>query len=186
MSKESYIRGFVKAAQAMGVDPHALAKYAQAANNVQKVEAAPKYKTDGWAPQVVNSIGKDRAPLYGYDDEGDGKPSIQLVEKAYPIEAANEVQDALRVGKGGDTGIVAAEPRAAIDPIYSAWLNAHMESLGDINKKLAPFFPAKSEAARFSKNTPNPSLAESIARAYQDNMAKLTGAVSRVSAPAKK
>lgn len=39
MSKESYVRGFCKAAEAAGVDPVALAKYAQ------------QYKTDGYAPR---------------------------------------------------------------------------------------------------------------------------------------
>lgn len=39
MSKESYARGFCKAAEAAGVDPTALAKYAQ------------QYKTEGYAPR---------------------------------------------------------------------------------------------------------------------------------------
>ena len=36
MSKESYIRGFCKAAEAKGVDPKALAKYAANINNVRQ------------------------------------------------------------------------------------------------------------------------------------------------------
>lgn len=39
MSKESYVKGFCKAAEAAGVDPHALAKYAQSViGNVQPPE----------------------------------------------------------------------------------------------------------------------------------------------------
>ena len=41
MSRESYIRGFCKAAEAAGVDPVELAKYAQ------------QYKTDGYVPEFV-------------------------------------------------------------------------------------------------------------------------------------
>ena len=52
MSKESYARGFCKAAEAAGVDPVALAKYAQ------------QHKTDGWAPEVVSKLGRDKPIKY--------------------------------------------------------------------------------------------------------------------------
>ena len=178
MSKESYARGFCKAAEAAGVDPNVLFKFAQ------------EFKTNGWAPQVVTSIGKNRAPAYGYDDEGTGRDgSIQLIERAEPIEAANEVQDALDLANeryDGENRIVAVNPRAAIDPRYAAWLNAHKKALGHISEKISPFFQSTSHDVQLSRKTPNPSLADSIARAYHDSMAKSTGAVSRVSAPAKK
>lgn len=178
MSKESYARGFCKAAAAAGVDPKVLFKFAQ------------EFKTNGWAPQVVTSIGKNRAPSYSYDDEGTGRGgSIQLIEKAEPIEAANEVQNALDLANeiyDGENRIVAVNPRAAIDPRYAAWLNAHKKALGNISEKISPFFHSTSKDVQFSRRTPNPSLADSIARAYHDSMAKSTGAVSRVSAPVKK
>lgn len=177
MSKESYARGFCKVAAAAGVDPKVLFKFAQ------------EFKTDGWAPQVVTSIGKNRAPVYGYDDKSTGKDGRILIERAEPIEAANEVQDALDLANeryGGENGIVAVNPRAAIDPRYAAWLNAHKKALGDISKKMSPFFKGTSENVQLSRKTPNSSLADSIARAYHDSMAKSTGAVSRVSAPISK
>ena len=50
MSKESYERGFCKAAEAAGVDPVALAKYAQQFANKTKKDQ-PKYNTGGRAPE---------------------------------------------------------------------------------------------------------------------------------------
>ena len=50
MSKESYARGFVKAAAAAGVDPTGLAKFAQ------------QYKTEGWAPKVHSLEGATKIP----------------------------------------------------------------------------------------------------------------------------
>lgn len=52
MSKESYARGFVKAAAAAGVDPTGLAKFAQ------------EFKTDGWAPRVVAILGNNKPIKY--------------------------------------------------------------------------------------------------------------------------
>lgn len=84
MSKESYARGFVKAAAAAGVDPVKLAKHAQARTSrrdlvfdpkkgryvVQStprgqelVKDEPKYRTNGWAPLFVRSLGKSKIPF---------------------------------------------------------------------------------------------------------------------------
>lgn len=166
MSKESYARGFCKVAAAAGVDPVQLAKFAQ------------KSKTDGWAPAVVSRIGKERAPMYGYDNEGNGpNGQVQLIEKAEPIESASDVFRALRLSHEGvstpnenENRITATEPRAAIDPTYKAWLSAHRRALDDINNTLAPLFYDNA----FSYVTPNPSLAASIAKAYHDSMAKIS------------
>lgn len=69
MSKESYARGFCKAAAAAGVDPVALAKYAQWYNpmnwfrgstNEEGDPKAQQYKTDGWAPKIITELGRGK------------------------------------------------------------------------------------------------------------------------------
>ena len=53
MSRESYARGFCKAAEAAGVDPKALAKFAQ----------AKYYETGGRAPEGTPAAGSGRIPM---------------------------------------------------------------------------------------------------------------------------
>lgn len=177
MSKESYARGFCKAAEAAGVDPVALAKYAQ------------EFKTNGWAPPVVAAIGTEHAPVYGYgDDPQEGtKPQegVDLYERAAEIETPKDIESSLYI-LNGDRDVGEFTPvmraRAALDPRYAAWLNAHTKATKDVAEKVSPHIPNWSPLSRMSA----PDLAKAIAKSYHDSMAKSTGAVSRVSAPVAK
>lgn len=135
MSKESYMRGFVKAAQAMGVDPQALVKYAQATDKVQKVEA-PKYKTDGWAPKSVSDLGTDVIPGYDITDDT-AKPltePIPLVRHAYEYALQPEMTNAVaRLAK-----LKAAVGQA--DPRLVPFIQAYNEALGDTGGAVASVF----------------------------------------------
>ena len=198
MSKESYMRGFCKAAAAAGVDPVKLAKYANT-NNVS-VASQPKYKTDGWAPPVVASLGTSVAPMYGYDDSWTQSPDngkkdvLTLDERAAPIESLEDLVSARMLLEpeglpNGDISRYTIRPRAAIDPRYAAWLNSHTKALDQISSAIyrdLPFNDLSPKERQSILGARNPSLAESIAKAYHDSMAKSTGAVSRVSAPVKK
>jgi len=189
MSKESYVRGFVKAAEAAGVDPVALAKYAQ------------EFKTNGWAPPVVSSVGTKYAPIYGYDDdppEGT-KPQkgVDLYERAEAIKTPEDIESSLGilngVGAEGElTPIIRA--RAALDPRYAAWLKAHTKATDNLAKKVFPHLIGK-DGKPIKISPPGnttysqlrvPGLTEAMAKAYHDSMANSTGGVGRVSAPVAK
>lgn len=76
MSKESYARGFCKAAEAAGIDPVALAKYAQ------------HYNTEGWAPepsQIKPSSGILGQTANGSSLSDAAKPDMSsIIETARP------------------------------------------------------------------------------------------------------
>ena len=177
MSRESYIRGFCKAAEAAGVDPVALVKYAQ------------EFKTNGWAPPVVAAMGTKHAPIYGYDDDpSEGtkrQKGVDLYERAEAIRTPGDLEFSLAMLNGdkdaGDfTPVI--HSRAALDSRYAAWLNAHKKATKDVAGKVMPHHPNGSH----SYGMYAPGLAQAIAKSYHDSMAKSTGAVSRVSAPTSK
>lgn len=171
MSRESYIRGFCKVADKQGIDPVVLAKYAQ------------QYKTDGWAPAPVADLGTESAPVYGYTvqsqggESGKDSPKI-LNEIATPVESPMDLVESggILSGEDGKGSDLIMESRAEIDPRFSAWLKAHSKATRDIARKVIPYYPNK-EMAMYR----NPSLAESIARAYHDSMLNSTGGVPKVS-----
>jgi hypothetical protein len=186
MSKESYARGFCKAAADAGVDPKVLFKFAQ------------EFKTNGWAPPSVASLGTSVAPLYGYDD--DPQPGEErrkgnfLYERTMPISSGDGVLAAKEYldndGFGGrNIGFSALKYRSDSDPRYAAWLNSHAKAINQLVSAIKGAVPDKRISPQDIEkdfNAIKPGLAESIAKAYHDSMAKSTGAVSRVSAPAKK
>jgi len=59
MSKESYIRGFCKAAEAAGVDPSALAKYAQVPPIKGKNETYGPTVRNAESQQMLNNLDKN-------------------------------------------------------------------------------------------------------------------------------
>ena len=118
MSKESYIRGFSKAAEAAGIDPKALAKYAQ------------QYKTDGWAPDGVSTNGVPYIFPAAFTPRNSGHK-----HKYGKIESAADLSDAL---------INPREPyfeaMRTLDPRLNAWWGAHTNSVRGVADMVLPHF----------------------------------------------
>ena len=165
MSKESYARGFFKAAEAAGVDPVALAKYAQ------------QYKTDGYAPRRVARLGRkspiayapglgpgllDYAYTYGDSDFSQAEDARFLpnLDPDHPSKLNPEIFE----GKGVDR--------------YMNWLKAHQLARQEVADAAKPYEGNKS----VYRDMRMPDLG----KIYHDSMSKSTGGVSRVSEPAKK
>ena len=165
MSKESYARGFCKAAAAAGVDPVALAKYAQ------------QYKTDGYAPRRVARLGRkspiayapglgpgllDYAYTYGDSDFSQAEDARFLpnLDPDHPSKLNPEIFE----GKGVDR--------------YMNWLKAHQLARQEVADAAKPYEGNKS----VYRDMRMPDLG----KIYHDSMSKSTGGVSRVSEPAKK
>lgn len=134
MSKESYIRGFCKAAEAAGVDPVGLAKFADAI-----------YNTGGKLPSsTIKNLGGDgldellRRRRYIYSR--DAIPSINTrrngrlgVDYSSPAGILYEYKDALsRLADGVDRKPIDewghGRPPMSQDE-QTAWLKAHTQSL---------------------------------------------------------
>lgn len=166
MSKESYVRGFCKAAAAAGVDPAVLAKYAQ------------QYKTDGYAPRRVARLGR-KSPIayvpglgpglldhaYTYADNVDFAQAEDArfspkLDSDHPSNLNPEIFE----GKGVDR--------------YMNWLKAHQLARQEVADAAKPYEGNKSVYR--DKRMPD------LGKVYHDSMLKSTGGVSRVSAPAKK
>jgi hypothetical protein len=185
MSKESYARGFCKAAEAAGVDPVALAKYA--------AESSPEFKTEGYAPESVSQIGADAVPLYRppvYDYANNYPISlIPGTNSAYPMIDTVGVSPEVRYIRGDSRKSLsrneAVLARARANPKYLNWLIAHTRAMD-----------AVSAAARgtMHKNhfggtsgVEDPELNKMLADLYHKNMMDMTNAApAQVSAPAKK
>ena len=150
MSKESYARGFCKAAQAAGVDPVALAKYAQ---DIDTHYGA----TGGKAPEGVPGADSGQIPVY-YGRDGDvGKVS-------YVGELAN--------AKDIASGPVADASMNV--PWFKNWYDAHTNALahitrgmGDVNNK--HYFDELS-----------PSAKKVLAPAYHQRMFLSTNTVPKI------
>ena len=171
MSKESYIRGFCKAADAHGVDPQALAKFAAG-------EFAGAVPTQG---AVV--VGKDNIPKVCPDIPY--FPGTLFLAKDKNSEAAHYAKvDNDVIGELPNN--IAALEMGATDPKYWA---AHTTAVDRVTapwrkavksyRKLYPYstgsFPVLPEALR-----------DAMIRNYHNEMASLTGTPTRVSAPVKK
>ena len=166
MSKESYARGFCKVAAAAGVDPVALAKYAQ------------QYKTDGWAPAPVRRIGK-AIPLY---DPIARNYDVVVGNGACPAWSPTRIQQALTsvIGsdkKPSDKYEDLSPERANVDPRYRNWLSAHKKALFDAIDESGIVSTDKSE---------DPKLLDIAKKVYHQSMLDSTGTPERVTAPIKK
>ena len=171
MSKQSYIRGFCKAAEAYGVDPQALAKFAAG-------EFAGAVPTQG---AVV--VGKNNIPKV-YPDHPDvhnalfwGKDTNS--EDANYAKATNDL-----IGQHPNN--IAALEMGTIDPKYWA---AHTTA---VDRVTAPWRKAvKSYEKLYPSGTARlpdlpKALRDAMIRNYHNEMASLTGTPTRVSAQVKK
>ena len=169
MSKESYIRGFCKAAEAAGVDPVALAKFAQ------------DYKTNGYVPSSIKPgrMGDSDidipliSTLLGETNISAHRNSNPHV-MAYPSELGKVKYDmselALRLA----------------DPRHGAWFDAHTNALRKATQPLrdAGFGSADLSDWRDSMKEP---LKDAITKLYHDEMKRTTSAPPvQVTAPVKK
>lgn len=170
MSRESYARGFCKAAEAAGVDPTALAKYAA------ETRSEPLYKTDGWAPAQVRRLTKSipgYAPIArSYD--------VVAGNGAWPALSTTSIQQALAnivgTSKPSDSYEDLSTERANVDPKFRNWLSAHKKAL----------FDAIDESG-ISRGSPNdPKLVDIAEGAYHQSMLDSTGTPVRVSSQIKK
>lgn len=171
MSKESYIRGFCKAAEAAGVDPVALAKFAQ------------EYKTDGYAPEVISEVGQKGIPSYHLTGKN-GPATIKT-----PVELYNEAYFPQRS--------IREYIRDAASKKHQAWSMAHIKALRDAVKPVVEAYGA-GNLTGFNKDyrfDGHRSLKDGVkgeidketlgmlSKIYHDSMANSTGGVSRVSVP---
>lgn len=171
MSKESYVRGFVKEAEAHGVDPVALAKFAQ------------QYKTDGYAPKPVSEHGKETIPHYHTPSAHSNNPDAGLVGE---LESANDLDMYNNyLGENGYSHNPLAEIYIKNNPRYSTWFGAHTNSVGEATKLIAsPLYRdarkgvVDANSAFFQKN---PYLMRLAGKIYHDKMLSLTGTPTRVS-----
>ena len=166
MSKESYARGFCKAAEAAGVNPEALAKFAQ------------QYKTDGYAPREARFAPvKGEIPAYNsrgsylYDwrihnpeDAGKNNPIYHLVrELALARDPVRQEQ-----------------LRQKVFPKHKAWVDAHTNA---VSRALAPFDEVD---YKLEDRVPGDIL-DAINKIYHDEMKRTTSAPPvQISAPVKK
>jgi len=161
MSKESYIRGFCKAAEAAGADPVALAKYAQ------------QYKTEGWTPDILMSPDKMSIPFptdYGFEYTAGVPPVPSSLWRAAHIngifgrkrERLMRILDPRREAWNAATTNAA---RKAVDKLTQAGYRYSPDDKDEIPKNAIP-------------------LLEKI---YHDEMKRTTSAPpAQVSSPAKK
>ena len=160
MSKESYIRGFCKSAEAHGVDPKALAKFAQ------------QYKTEGYAPKMIPGAFGSRVDIPFLGDVSD-----KVLDKSLPT---------LRLlASGGERSPDAFtspnfKARMALDPKFKNWVDAHTNAA---QKAVAPL-----KGINYPSNADIPSdIGDMLAKIYHDEMKRTTSAPPvQVSAPAKK
>lgn len=193
MSKESYIRGFCKAAEAAGVDPQALAKCAagwldrlssmfskSTAGKTTDNSAISKknFNTGGWAPEGTPGPESGRIPFIPVntlvpDKSSRGKVSTYIAdnfsnpEKASDSPSFNEYLSDISKLK-------------ALSPRYDAFFNAHGESVRDVANRMHELFGSTFGGDLGQIKEP---WATELAKLYHDKMLSRTGTVSRVSAP---
>lgn len=180
MSKESYIRGFCKAAEAHGVDPQALAKLASGEE--------PRYNTGGWAPSVARGENVRRPPIFR-----NGRLFSYQPREGFSYGHIQDFYD-------GETNPAIMDLIKSMHP-SSEWWKAHNESLKEADRvrsramgELVPAennfinriryaFTGKHPQKRFFSSDETADLA---GKAYHSSMMSLTGTPTRVSAPVKK
>ena len=158
MSKESYARGFVKAAAAAGVDPTALAKFAQ------------QYKTEGYFTGVMASVKghMDIPKVYGT-----GYVVPDRTPAGWGLTSPSELE---RLPDTPEERV-----RQIVNPRHLAWLQAHTNAL---SKATAPL----REAGFPQDQTEIPEdIQKELEKIYHSTMYSTTSAPpARVSAPANK
>ena len=171
MSKESYIRGFCKAAEAHGIDPQALAKFAAG-------EFAGAVPTPG---AVV--VGKDNIPKV-FPDTPDHPGVLFWARDTNSRDADYAKVKNDMIGKNPSD--IAALEMGVTDPKYWA---AHTTAVDRVTapwrkavKRYKELFPAAKDRL---PNLPE-ALRDAMIRNYHNEMASLTGTPTRVSAPVKK
>ena len=161
MSKESYIRGFCKAAEAAGVDPNALAKFAAETKNEQ-----PKYKTDGWAPHLTELEGRMKIPwgiFQGKNRAVGAVPNVNGLEWV-TNDTPDHVERLYRI----------------LDPRRQAWADANTNATTKVLQILRD--------ADYPRNTDIPHRAWGLLEdVWRDEMKRTTSAPpAQVSSPDKK
>ena len=171
MSKESYARGFCKAAEAAGVDPVALAKFAKDTTH------GPKYKTDGFAPvwgpeeRKINYDIEKLIPYYSPEYFPKRRLGSGPSDSLYRLLESES--------KKGD--ILSKNPqerlRQELMPKHKAWFDAHTNAA---SKALSPL-----KRVNYPANEPIPLyLVSLIDKIYHDEMKRTTSAPpDRASAP---
>ena len=173
MSKESYVRGFCKAAEDAGVDPVALAKYAQ------------------WAPRNVAKLSMDEIPSYsGY--MGDSSLVRREITPISLLVDSDETKD--------DTH---SHLRSLVDPEFRKWWTAHTNAMEQAAKPVREAIRSGLDTSLTNNNwlanldiesnrintlgsVKDHEVMKNLAKIYHDSMKNSTGSVSRVSQSAKK
>jgi hypothetical protein len=157
MSKESYIRGFCKAAAAAGVNPVALAKYAQ------------QYKTEGYSPISDEPFdGEVKIPkVYPEGDVNSSRPPY-----GWSLLHPRDMQEL--------PSTPSEKVRQILNPRHLAWHQAHTNAL---TKATAPLrsadFPATYKIPE--------DIGDMLSKLYHDEMKRTTSAPPvQVRAPVKK
>lgn len=140
MSKESYARGFVKAAAAAGVDPTELAKFAQATNNVNKGNA-PLLETGGRAPASVVQIGTGAVPAYAPGGEGMslGHSGYFTTGRAKPVKSMADIVSAAQMGHNIGDSLDSLMSLHDTPDWYKNWLKAHRIASDSAASPIAEF-----------------------------------------------
>lgn len=170
MSKESYARGFCKVAEAAGVDPTELAKFAQ------------QYKTEGYAPHAddLQKPKEDQIPVYKTPFRmGSMLGSAYQNRESYLKYLYDILETQSNLGRNLQHR-PAERLRQEIMPKHKAWFDAHtnatskaLSTLKKVNYPRDLFVPGV--------------LSDILTGIYHDEMKRTTSAPpARVSAPAKK
>jgi len=168
MSKESYARGFCKAAAAAGVDPVALAKYAQDLPRWQSartrmpgaIKPKPQYPTKGYVPSSVKVDSTTGIPKFNtFWDEW---------ETAEP-QTARDFDVSSDYYPGHNERL-----KSVLDPRHKYFAQANTNAIAKIYKLL------DSASYPDSKTIPN-EMREKLKKLYDDEMYRATNGGVRVS-----
>lgn len=165
MSRESYIRGFCKVAEAHGVDPVQLAKYA-ATNDVGAV-SGPKYKTDGYVPPLDDNA--TPAPFSDSSYRGDWIDIPYL----YNTTVGRKSPPWRMLLEAGGHHYPEVSPdhelHADLDPRFANWIAAHTNASAKARASLDRVdYPRRKDIPK--------DLGKMIADIYHDEMKRTTSA----------
>lgn len=158
MSKESYINGFIKAANANGVDPRALAKYAPEEYEEKSIVAAiadairkrrgmkkkaasengPKYHTGGYAPEGA-SVGK--LPEFRSDGQVNEADTPRKI-----LQSFEELRD-----PGVDESLM-----RSLDERHANYMDAAKKSYHSIYDKVIEWLKGHGNSAKYVIDRPIP------------------------------
>lgn len=188
MSKESYIRGFCKAAEAHGINPVQLAKYA--ATNETVVANQPIYKTDGYSPVPPIKHLPGITPALGGDiDIPYVAPPTGMAPTTEVFGARNSAPRVLARPSELDRYVGYDKSELALriaNPRHGAWFDAHTNALKKATQPLRDV-GFDTEASMDWGAPMSKALKDAISKIYHDEMKRTTSAPpARVSAPTKK